>query len=78
MPEGDGLGLDHERDQRAGLDRAAQRGLYLGVPVMLGKGGVERVFELELTTGERAMLAESVRLCSESIEEARKLLLVAA
>jgi len=54
------------------------KGLYLGVPVMLGKGGVERVFELELTTDERAMLAESVRLCSESIEEARRLLLVAA
>ena len=54
------------------------KGLYLGVPVMLGKGGVERVFELELTADEKAMLAESVRLCSESIEEARRLLLVAA
>jgi malate dehydrogenase len=53
-------------------------GLYLGVPVMLGRLGVERVFELDLTGDEKAMLAQSVRLCSESIEEARRLLLVAA
>jgi malate dehydrogenase len=53
-------------------------GLYLGVPVLLGRRGVERVFELELNTEEKAMLAESIRLCSESIAEARRLLLVAA
>ncbi len=50
------------------------RDLYLGVPVMLGAGGVERVFEVDLTPDERAMLDASVRLCSESIGEARKLL----
>jgi malate dehydrogenase len=51
------------------------RDLYLGVPVMLGAGGVEKVFEVELATEERAMLEASVRLCSESIAEARKLML---
>jgi malate dehydrogenase len=51
------------------------RDIYLGVPVMLGAQGVERVFEIELAPEEQAMLAASIRLCSESIAEARKLLL---
>ncbi len=41
-----------------------QKGLYLGVPVVLGRGGVERVLELELDSAERALLdksAEAVR-----------------
>jgi malate dehydrogenase len=50
------------------------RDIYLGVPVLLGAGGVERVFELELGREERAMLEHSIRLCSESVAEARKLL----
>lgn len=50
------------------------RDIYLGVPVMLGAQGVERVFEIELSPEERAMLDASIRLCSESIAEARKLL----
>ncbi len=49
-------------------------GLYLGVPVMLGARGVEKVFEVDLAQEEQAMLDASVRLCSESIAEARKLL----
>ena len=39
-------------------------GIYMGVPAVLGAGGVERVVELELTDREREMLkgsAESVR-----------------
>jgi len=38
--------------------------LFMGVPVVLGGGGIERVIELELTPGEKAALdrsAESVR-----------------
>jgi len=50
------------------------RDLYLGVPVVLGAGGVERVFEVDLTPDEKTMLDASIRLCSESITEARKLL----
>jgi malate dehydrogenase len=50
------------------------RGIYLGVPVLLGAGGVEKVFEVDLTDEEKAMLANSVKLCSESIEEGKKLL----
>ena len=35
-------------------------GIYMGVPVQLGAGGVERIFELELDTDEQAMLNKSV------------------
>jgi malate dehydrogenase len=49
------------------------RDLYLGVPVVLGAGGVEKVLEADLIPDEKAMLDASVRLCSESIAEARKL-----
>jgi malate dehydrogenase len=50
------------------------RDLFLGVPVMLGARGVEKVFEVELAPSEQAMLDASVRLCSDSIAEARQLL----
>jgi malate dehydrogenase len=33
--------------------------LYMGVPVKLGASGVEEIYELELTEGERAALDES-------------------
>jgi malate dehydrogenase len=35
-------------------------GLYLGVPCVLGAGGVERILELELDAGERALFDASV------------------
>jgi malate dehydrogenase len=35
-------------------------GYYVGVPVILGAGGVERIIELELTDGERAALQKSI------------------
>lgn len=34
-------------------------GLYVGVPVVLGKNGVEKVIEMELDESEKAMLAKS-------------------
>jgi malate dehydrogenase len=36
-------------------------GLYMGVPVKLGAGGIEEVIELELTAQEQAWLQESAR-----------------
>ena len=33
--------------------------LYMGVPVVIGSGGVERIVEIELTQDEKAMLAKS-------------------
>jgi len=50
------------------------RDVYLGVPCLLGASGMEKVFEVELTDAERAMLSRSMLACSESIEEARRLL----
>lgn len=44
----------------AHLDGAfGQKDLYLGVPVILGQGGVERVVEVELTAEERTALEAS-------------------
>jgi malate dehydrogenase len=33
--------------------------IYLGVPVILGKGGIERIIELDLNAEEKALLEES-------------------
>jgi malate dehydrogenase len=35
-------------------------GYYLGVPVIIGAGGVERVVEIDLTSEEREALNSSV------------------
>ena len=48
--------------------------IYLGVPVVLGAGGVEKILEVDLTDDEKVMLANSIKLCSESIEEGKGLL----
>ncbi|MBI3933012.1 MAG: malate dehydrogenase [Acidobacteria bacterium] len=53
------------------------RDVYLGVPVLLGAGGVERIFQVSLTGTEKQMLSRSIQLCRESIEEARALMGVA-
>ena len=36
------------------------KGMYVGVPVVIGAGGVERVLEIEMTKPERDMFAKSV------------------
>jgi malate dehydrogenase len=48
--------------------------IYLGVPVMLGANGMEKIFEVELSAEEKDMLAASVKLCTGSIDIARKLM----
>ena len=35
-------------------------GLYVGVPVIIGKKGVERIVEINLTSGEKEMFDHSV------------------
>jgi malate dehydrogenase len=42
-------------------------GLYIGVPVKLGKGGVEEIVELELTEDEHAELARSADAVREVV-----------
>jgi malate dehydrogenase len=44
------------------------RDLFLGVPVLLGKGGMERVIEVELTDDERAALKASADAVLEPME----------
>jgi len=46
-------------------------GLFLGVPVVIGAGGVERILELELNDAEKAMLARSVESVRKSVAETR-------
>ncbi len=36
------------------------RGLYVGVPVVIGSGGVERIVEIELNAEEQAMFTKSI------------------
>ena len=47
--------------------------LYVGVPVVLGAGGVERVVEIDLNASERAMFDKSVSAVRGLIEAVRKL-----
>ncbi|MHA1568287.1 MAG: malate dehydrogenase, partial [Alphaproteobacteria bacterium] len=44
-------------------------GIYLGVPVLLGAGGVEKVFELDLTDEEKAALDNSAEAVKELVEK---------
>jgi malate dehydrogenase len=48
-----------------------QKGLFVGVPVVLGAGGVERIIELDLNDEEKAMLARSVESVKKSVAETR-------
>jgi malate dehydrogenase len=46
-------------------------GLFVGVPVVIGAGGVERVIELDLADDEKAMLAKSVESVKKSVAETK-------
>jgi malate dehydrogenase len=46
-------------------------GLFVGVPVVVGAGGVEKVVELELTDDEKGMLAKSVESVRRSVAETK-------
>ena len=43
-------------------------GYYVGVPVMLGTGGVEKVIEIQLTAEEKAAFDKSVDAVKELVE----------
>ena len=64
------------RDKRRFLPAAAYvdgeyglNGIYLGVPVILGAGGVEKVVEIEMMDEELAALKESAKEVEEAITE---------
>ena len=47
--------------------------LYVGLPVVIGEKGVERVVELELTAEEKAGLAKSADAVKGLIDACKKL-----
>jgi malate dehydrogenase len=50
------------------------KGFYVGVPVQIGAGGVERVVEVSLTAAERTQLDESVSHVRELVAASEKFL----
>jgi len=54
------------------------KGLYVGVPVIIGAGGVEKVVEIELDAQEKAAFAKSVDAVKSLCELTKKLLAEAA
>jgi malate dehydrogenase len=49
------------------------RGLYVGVPAVIGAKGVERIVEIELNSGEREMLDKSVIAVQTLVDACRKI-----
>ena len=47
------------------------KGLFVGVPAVIGGGGIERVIELDLNDEEKAMLAKSVESVKKSVAETK-------
>lgn len=63
------------RDQKRILPCAAwldgeygMKGLFLGVPCKLGRGGIEKILDVELTSGERDALAKSAEAVREPMK----------
>lgn len=46
--------------------------IFMGVPVIIGAGGVEKIVEIPLTASEREMLAKSVASVQSTLELVRK------
>ena len=70
----------HLKDKKRVLPCAAYldgqygvKGLYVGVPVVIGVGGVERVVEISLDPAEKALFDKSVSAVRGLIDEVRKI-----
>ncbi len=68
------------RDEKRLLPAAAYcegeygyKDLYIGVPVVIGAGGVEKIVQIELTAEEKANLDKSAAAVRELLEASRKL-----
>ncbi|MBE2218972.1 MAG: malate dehydrogenase [Ignavibacteria bacterium] len=44
------------------------KNIYLGVPVILGKGGIEKIIELQLNDEEKKLLADSAKAVKEVMD----------
>ena len=49
-------------------------GLYVGVPVVIGAGGVERIVEIQLDPSEQTAFDKSCAAVQELVDASRKLL----
>jgi malate dehydrogenase len=47
------------------------KGYFIGVPCLVGGGGVEKIFELDLNDAEKAMLAKSFDSVKKSVESVK-------
>ena len=47
------------------------RGLFLGVPCLIGAKGIEKVFEIKLADDEKAMLQKTIASVSKTVEETK-------
>jgi malate dehydrogenase len=47
--------------------------MFLGVPVIIGGGGVEKIVEISLTDAEKGMLAKSVASVTGVVDVAKRL-----
>ena len=68
------------KDKKRVLPCAAQlngeygcKGIYVGVPVVIGAGGVERIVESKLDRSERAAFNKSIKAVEGLIDEIKKL-----
>jgi malate dehydrogenase len=44
------------------------KNIYLGVPVVLGKNGIEKIIELQLNSAEKELLASSATAVKEVMD----------
>ena len=69
----------HLRDKKCAPGRVKLNGehgvkdLYVGVPVVLGSKGVERIVEIELNSTERGMFEKSVGAVESLVEACKKI-----
>ena len=49
------------------------KGLYVGVPVIIGAGGVERIVEIDLNAAERNMFIKSVESVKGLVDACTKI-----
>lgn len=48
------------------------KGLYIGVPIIIGKNGVEKIIEIKLSDEEQAMFGKSVAAVQDLVEAMEK------
>ena len=49
------------------------KGMYVGVPIVIGKNGVEKIVEIELDAAEKEMFAKSVASVQGLVDACKKI-----